>query len=82
MCSNASAPKGLYVVPQREIKSVFDINKWYHSKAYAGYMGMIHELNNSVKGVLTTEDIPISGNVMEAIDILDIIQVLFISSFK
>uniref|UniRef100_A0A914R7D1 Uncharacterized protein n=1 Tax=Parascaris equorum TaxID=6256 RepID=A0A914R7D1_PAREQ len=38
-------------------------------------MGMIHELNDSVSGVFTTEDIPISPNVMQAIDILDILQV-------
>lgn len=36
---------------------------------------MIHELNDSVKGVFTTEDIPISPNVMQAIDILDVLQV-------
>uniref|UniRef100_A0A0M3IQG2 Ovule protein n=1 Tax=Ascaris lumbricoides TaxID=6252 RepID=A0A0M3IQG2_ASCLU len=32
MCSNSSDRKTLYVTPQREIKSIFDINKWYHSK--------------------------------------------------
>ncbi|VDK47274.1 unnamed protein product [Anisakis simplex] len=68
---------GTYVVPQKEIKSIFDITKWCQSKAYAGYMEMIHELNDSVKGILTTEDIPISPNVMEAIDILDVVQLKY-----
>ncbi|VDK27527.1 unnamed protein product [Gongylonema pulchrum] len=37
-------------------------------------MAMLHELNDSVKGVLSTEDIPISPKVMEVIDMLDEIQ--------
>lgn len=63
-----------YTTPQKEIKTVFDINKWYHSKGYAGYMSMIRELNESVKGVHTTEDIPIGPAVFTCIDMLDEFQ--------
>lgn len=53
---------------------MFDIKKWYFSKGYADYMAMLRELNESVKGIATTEDIPISPSVMNAIDMLDDFQ--------
>ncbi|EJW78233.1 hypothetical protein WUBG_10859 [Wuchereria bancrofti] len=37
-------------------------------------MAMVNELNDAVKGVMSTEDIPISPKVMDAIDILDDLQ--------
>lgn len=49
-------------------------------QAYVEYMEMIHELNDSVKSVMSTDDIPISPKVMDVIDLLDEIQVyIFIS---
>lgn len=45
------------------------------------YMAMVNELNDAVKGVMSTEDIPISPKVMDAIDILDELQVLDSFSF-
>ncbi|MFH4978460.1 hypothetical protein AB6A40_005169 [Gnathostoma spinigerum] len=60
-----------FCVPEKKIKTVFDVKKWCQSKAYAGYMAMLHELNDSVRGVVSTADIPISPNVMNCIDMLD-----------
>ncbi|KAK6113807.1 Phosphotyrosyl phosphate activator (PTPA) family protein [Brugia pahangi] len=60
--------------PERHILSVFDLTKWCRSKAYMEYMAMVNELNDAVKGVMSTEDIPISPKVMDAIDILDDLQ--------
>uniref|UniRef100_A0A0R3RYL4 Serine/threonine-protein phosphatase 2A activator n=1 Tax=Elaeophora elaphi TaxID=1147741 RepID=A0A0R3RYL4_9BILA len=60
--------------PERHVLSVFDLAKWCRSKAYMEYMAMISELNDAVKGVPSTEDIPISPKVMDAIDILDELQ--------
>ncbi|VDK82616.1 unnamed protein product [Litomosoides sigmodontis] len=60
--------------PERHILSVFDLAKWCRSKAYMEYMEMVNELNDAVKGVASTEDIPISPKVMDAIDILDELQ--------
>ncbi|KAM3727507.1 Serine/threonine-protein phosphatase 2A activator [Dirofilaria immitis] len=66
--------KDTYCRPERQILSVFDLTKWCHSKAYMEYMAMVNELNDAVKGVMSTEDIPISPKVMDAIDILDELQ--------
>lgn len=41
-------------------------------------MSMIHELNDSVRGVVTTDDIPINPNVSSAIDMLDDFQVVLL----
>lgn len=43
---------------------------------------MVNELNDAVKGVISTEDIPISPKVMDAIDILDELQVPYILWFS
>lgn len=40
------------------------------------YMAMVKELNDAVRGVISTEDIPISPKVMDTIDILDELQVI------
>ncbi|EFO21131.2 hypothetical protein LOAG_07359 [Loa loa] len=66
--------KDMCCPPERYILSVFDLTKWCHSKAYMEYMAMLNELNDAVKGVQSTEDIPISPKVMDAIDILDELQ--------
>uniref|UniRef100_A0A0N5AAL0 Serine/threonine-protein phosphatase 2A activator n=1 Tax=Syphacia muris TaxID=451379 RepID=A0A0N5AAL0_9BILA len=76
---------GCFVVPQKKIATVFDLEKWCHSKAsavhplgYADYMAMLHELNDSVKGVDSTEDIPISQNVINALEMLNNFQLLIL----
>uniref|UniRef100_A0A915PL99 Serine/threonine-protein phosphatase 2A activator n=1 Tax=Setaria digitata TaxID=48799 RepID=A0A915PL99_9BILA len=71
---SGESDKNKYYRPERHVLSVFDLAKWCRSKAYAEYMGMVNELNDSVKGVVSTDDIPISPKVMDAIDILDELQ--------
>lgn len=63
-----------YWVPERQVFTVFDLTKWCRSKAYADYMAMILELNDSVKGIMSTDDVPINPKVMDAIDMLDEFQ--------
>ncbi|VDN04190.1 unnamed protein product [Thelazia callipaeda] len=74
MSTVVTAKSHSFHLPQRHILSVFDLAKWCNSKAYTEYLAMINDLNDSVKGVVSTADIPISPKMMDTIDILDEIQ--------
>ncbi|GMR32346.1 hypothetical protein PMAYCL1PPCAC_02541, partial [Pristionchus mayeri] len=60
-----------FVQPKREILQIFDLNKWVHSKAYGDYMKLLHDLNDSVKGMRTTDDIQIPGPMLDIIHMLE-----------
>ncbi|VDN57548.1 unnamed protein product [Dracunculus medinensis] len=53
----------LFQNPKREILSVFD--------AYRDYLQMITELNESVKGIMTTDDVFVSNSTMAMIEMLE-----------
>lgn len=61
----------VYVVPEKMIKNVFDLNPWYFSKAYEEYLAFLHRLNDSVIGVHTTADLRCNELVIDFIDMLD-----------
>uniref|UniRef100_A0A914DL14 Serine/threonine-protein phosphatase 2A activator n=1 Tax=Acrobeloides nanus TaxID=290746 RepID=A0A914DL14_9BILA len=64
-----------FVVPKREILTVFDINKWYKSEAYCSYLNFLKRINNSVRGLPSTSDVEISTNVQQLINVLQTLDV-------
>ncbi|CAI5446582.1 unnamed protein product [Caenorhabditis angaria] len=59
-----------YIKPEKQIKNVFDLNPWYFSKAYKDYMDFLHALNQSVKGVKTTDDVKCNILCMNFVEML------------
>ncbi|CAI2347503.1 unnamed protein product [Caenorhabditis sp. 36 PRJEB53466] len=60
-----------FVVPEKKIKNVFDLNPWYFSKAYEEYLAFLHRLNDSVIGVHTTADLRCTDLVINFIEMLE-----------
>ncbi|PAV84625.1 hypothetical protein WR25_00722 [Diploscapter pachys] len=63
-----------FVNPERKILNQFDLNPWFFSMAYTEYLQFLHTINDSVKGVKTSVDIPCSAKIMALIDMLEEIQ--------
>ncbi|KAK0404819.1 hypothetical protein QR680_017649 [Steinernema hermaphroditum] len=61
----------MYVAPQKEVKNVFEVSKFYRSKAYKNYTDMLHRISDAVVGITT--DLPtiaVNPNVMAVMNLI------------
>lgn len=71
---NGSRTRDEYVVPERQVLKVHDMNKWLKSKAYHEYIGFIQAMSEGVKGKKLTDSCKVSEtteNVNKLIQILN-----------